>query len=83
MLTESYLVNKDAAQTLHIDELVKHSEGLTIKLHAAENEVGRLKLAIERLEDGNLALTVKLEDSNDEIGRLDMVLKHQEMHRES
>lgn len=78
MFPESYQMSKDAAQTLHIEELVKHSEGLTIKLHAAENEVGRLKLAVERLKDGNLALTVKLYDADDEIARMDLVLQHQE-----
>ena len=83
MYAESYLMSKDAAQSLHIEELVKYSEGLTIKLHAAEEEVGRLKLAVERLDDGNLALSVKLEDSNDEIGRLNMVLSHQEPHDKS
>lgn len=82
MPADSYLVSKDAAKTLHIEELVKHSAGLTIKLHAAETEIGRLSLAIEHLEDGNLALTVKLEDSNDEIGRLGMVLKQQEQHHD-
>jgi len=81
MPTESYQVSKSAAQTLHIDELVKHSAGLTIKLNDAETEIGRLNLAIEQLADGNLTLTVKLEDSNKEIGRLDMVLKHLGLHR--
>ena len=69
-------MSKSAAQTLHIDELVKYSNGLTIRLHDAETEIGRLKLAIEQLEDGNWALRVKLEDSNNEVGRLDMLLKH-------
>lgn len=83
MFSESYQVSKDAAQTLHIEELVKHSEGLIIKLHAAEAEIGRLKLAVERLEDGKLALTVKLHDSDDEIARMDLVLQHQELPPES
>jgi hypothetical protein len=77
MPTETLQVSKDVAQTLHIEELVKHSAGLTVRLQVAETEVGKLHVVIERLEDGQLALSVKLEDANNEIGRLAMVLKHQ------
>lgn len=83
MPTESYQVSKDVAQTLHIEELVKHSAGLTVKLQSAETEIGKLHLAIERLENGQLALTVKLEDASNEIGRLGMVLKHRAESLES
>lgn len=76
MPTENDLASKDVAQTLRIEELVKRSEGLTVKLQVAETEIGQLHLAIERLEDGQLTLSVKLEDANNEIGRLEMVLKH-------
>ena len=83
MPAESYQVSKDEAQTLHIEELVKHNAGLTVKLHDAETEVGRLHLIIEQLEDGQLALTVRLEDAGSEIGRLGMVLKHRAESLES
>jgi hypothetical protein len=76
MPKETYEVSKDEAQTLDIEELVKFSEGLTVKLQVANTEIGKLRLVIERLEDGQLALLVKLEDSENEVGRLGMVLKH-------
>jgi len=76
MPKETYELSKGEAQTLNIEELVKHSAGLTVKLQVADTEIGKLRLVIEKLEDGQLALTVKLEDAENEIGRLGMVLKH-------
>lgn len=76
MPKETYEVTKDEAQTLNIEELVKHSKGLTVKLQVANMEVGKLRLMIEKLENGKFALTVKLEDAENEVGRLGMVLKH-------
>ncbi|MGA8148602.1 MAG: hypothetical protein WB870_13680 [Gallionellaceae bacterium] len=82
MTTESYLGRRDIYQTVRIEELGKDKDGLTIKLHSAETEVGRLQLIIERMEDGKLALTVRLQDANNEIGRLGMVLKQREENLE-
>jgi hypothetical protein len=83
MTTKSYIGRRDIYQTVHIEELGKDNVGLTIKLHSAEDEVGRLRLVIEQLEDGKLTLTVKLEDANNEIGRLGMVFKQREEKLES
>jgi len=83
MATESDPGCRDIAQTLRIEEIVKNNGELTIKLQAAETEIGQLTLAIDQLKDGHLLLTVKLEDANNEIGRLGMVLKHQLKDRES
>ncbi len=76
MTKETYELTKKEAQTLNIEELVKFSEGLTLKLQDAEAEIGKLRLAIEKLENNQVVLTVKLENSEQEVGRLDMVLKH-------
>lgn len=76
MSKETYEVTKDEAQTLNIEELVKHGKGLTVKLQVANTEIGKLRLVIEKLENGKLALTVRLEDADNEVGRLGMVLKH-------
>jgi hypothetical protein len=70
MSNETYKISKQEAQTLNIQELLSHSSGLTIKLGLAEDEIGRLRLAIERLQDGKMALKLKLEEANTEIGRL-------------
>lgn len=76
MTKETYELTRNEAQTLNIEELVKFSEGLTLKLQDAEAEIGKLRLAIEKLENDQVVLTVKLENSEQEVGRLDMVLKH-------
>lgn len=76
MRTETYQMSKDAASDLNIEELVRHSKGLTLRLKISETEVAQLHLAVDQLEGENLALIVKLEDANNEIGRLDMVLRH-------
>lgn len=83
MSSENFLVRRDIAQTLRLEELVREKDGLIINLHVAETEIGRLKVVIERLEDGRQVLSVKLEDANNEIGRLGMVLKHQPSNLES
>jgi hypothetical protein len=70
MNNETYKISKQEAQTLNIQELLRHSSGLTIKLGLAEDEIGRLRLQMERLEDGKMALKLKLEEANAEIGRL-------------
>lgn len=77
MVKETYELTKDEAQTLNIEELVKFSGGLTLKLQVAETEIGKLRLVIEKLENDQIALTVKLEDAENEVGHLDMVVKHQ------
>lgn len=76
MHEETYQPSKDEAQTLNVGELVKFNKELTVKLQIAETEIGKLHLAVERLENDQIALTVKLEDAENEVGRLDMVLKH-------
>jgi hypothetical protein len=76
MPKETYEISKDDAQTLNIEQLVQHSSGLVVKLNVAETEIGRLRLAIEKAEGGELALVLKLEDANSEIGRLRLALGH-------
>ncbi|HEY5994036.1 MAG TPA: hypothetical protein VIU46_05485 [Gallionellaceae bacterium] len=76
MPKETYELTKDEAQTLNIEELVKFSRGLTVKLRIADTEIGKLRLVIEKLENDQIALTVKLEDASNEVGRLGMVLKY-------
>lgn len=76
MPKETYEVTRNEAQTLNIEELVKHSSGLTLKLQLADDEIAKLRLELKKLEDGQIELTVKLEDAKSEVGRLGMVLKH-------
>ncbi len=59
----------------HNEDVRKNSE-LTIKLKAAETEIGSLKSANERLANGLLTLCEKLQDATNEVGRLNMVLKN-------
>ena len=70
MKKETYEVSRDEAQTLNIDELVRHSTALTTKLRLARKELGEQRRDIERLRDGKLALRLELADANGEIGRL-------------
>ena len=70
MKKETYEVSRDEAQTLNIDELVRHSTALTTKLRLARKELGEQRRDIERLRDGKLALRMELADANGEIGRL-------------
>ena len=70
MKKETYEVSRDEAQTLNIEELVRHSSALTTKLRLARKELGEQRRDIERLRDGKLALRLELADANGEIGRL-------------
>jgi hypothetical protein len=76
MSSETYLVRRDIAQTIRIDQLVKENAGLIIKLQDSEAAIGRLRFQIERMEDGTQTLTIRLEDSIKEIGRMAVALKH-------
>lgn len=80
MNKETYEVGKDEAQALNIEELVRHSSSLTLKLKLAEKEIGNLRMAVERLQDGKLALRLELADANSEIGRLVTALAYGSEH---
>lgn len=77
MPQETYKLTTNQAQILNIEELVKFSKGLTVKLQIANTEIGLLHVEIEKLENDQIALTVKLEDADNKVGRLGMVIKHQ------
>lgn len=76
MPKETCELSKDEAQTLNIDELLKFGEGVAVKLQSADAEIGKLRLAIEKLENDKVALVVKRVDSENEVGRLELVLRH-------
>lgn len=82
MKKETYEVGKEEAQALNIEELVRHSSSLTLKLKLAEKEIGHLRMAVERLQDGRLALRLELADANSEIGRLLTALTHETVREE-
>jgi small ligand-binding sensory domain FIST len=76
MSSENYLVRRDIAQTIRIDELVKDNARLIIQLRDSEAEIGHLRFQVERMEDGTQALTIRLENSIKEVGRMSVDLMH-------
>jgi hypothetical protein len=58
------------------DLLAIENGELRLKLLAANDEIGNLKLEVKRLEDGSLELSIKLEDIAIEKARMVMVTKH-------
>ena len=49
-----------------LDELIQENLDLSIKLHIANKDVGKLKLEVMRLETKCSPLIIKLEESNDD-----------------
>lgn len=77
MNKETYEISKDEAQTLNIEELIRHSSTLTTKLHLAKKEIDGQRRDLERLRESKLALRLELADANSEIGRLVTALTHE------
>lgn len=77
MNKETYEVSKDEAQTLNIEELIRHSSTLTTRLQLARKEIDGQRRDLERLRESKLALRLELADANSEIGRLVTALTHE------
>lgn len=77
MTKETYEVSRDEAQTLNVEELMRHNSELKSRLRRAKKQIGEQREDLARLRDGKRELRLELADANSEIGRLVTALAHE------